>query len=176
MCKHHKEVLKQQGGGSKNLKPVEDKTLLNMTAFPFLYCLNCTVFPWTGTKLWFSPFIFHSSEFYAFCFVYLLRNWCPHTVTKTVTCQVQNGTVLQRVYQTCRWPQGCSGGRWEETGLLPIVLQSWGLKKLQWRSHYRFWGYVHLLNLISEFSARKLLFIKTKVPIMPFNSTSLDSI
>uniref|UniRef100_A0A8D3AXK9 EMI domain-containing protein n=1 Tax=Scophthalmus maximus TaxID=52904 RepID=A0A8D3AXK9_SCOMX len=42
--------------------------------------------------------------------VYQKRNWCPHTVTKTVTCQVQNGTVLQRVYQTCRWPQGCTGG------------------------------------------------------------------
>ncbi|KAG7318120.1 hypothetical protein KOW79_017875 [Hemibagrus wyckioides] len=38
------------------------------------------------------------------------RNWCPQTVTKTVTCQVQNGTTLQRVYQTCRWPQGCSSG------------------------------------------------------------------
>uniref|UniRef100_A0A673JN20 EMI domain-containing protein n=1 Tax=Sinocyclocheilus rhinocerous TaxID=307959 RepID=A0A673JN20_9TELE len=39
-----------------------------------------------------------------------VRNWCPQTVTKTVTCQVQNGTTLQRVYQTCRWPQGCNGG------------------------------------------------------------------
>ncbi|KAG5840336.1 hypothetical protein ANANG_G00187720 [Anguilla anguilla] len=42
--------------------------------------------------------------------LYQRRNWCPHSVTKTVTCQVQNGTVLQRVYQNCRWPQGCSGG------------------------------------------------------------------
>ncbi|KAM3611226.1 uncharacterized protein V6R79_015190 [Siganus canaliculatus] len=42
--------------------------------------------------------------------IYQKRNWCPHTVTKTVTCQVQNGTILQRVYQTCRWPQGCTGG------------------------------------------------------------------
>ncbi|XP_023821658.1 collagen alpha-1(XXVI) chain-like [Oryzias latipes] len=45
--------------------------------------------------------------------VYQKRNWCPHTVTKTITCQVQNGTVLQRVYQTCRWPQGCSGGSYK---------------------------------------------------------------
>uniref|UniRef100_A0A665V806 EMI domain-containing protein n=1 Tax=Echeneis naucrates TaxID=173247 RepID=A0A665V806_ECHNA len=45
--------------------------------------------------------------------VYQKRNWCPHTVTKTVTCQVQNGTVLQRVYQSCRWPQGCSGGSYK---------------------------------------------------------------
>ncbi|KAK5871473.1 hypothetical protein PBY51_004354 [Eleginops maclovinus] len=47
---------------------------------------------------------------YAASSVYQKRNWCPHTVTKTVTCQVQNGTLLQRVYQTCRWPQGCTGG------------------------------------------------------------------
>uniref|UniRef100_A0A3Q3X4P6 EMI domain-containing protein n=1 Tax=Mola mola TaxID=94237 RepID=A0A3Q3X4P6_MOLML len=40
-------------------------------------------------------------------------NWCPHTVTKTVTCQVQNGTILQRVYQSCHWPQGCSGGSYK---------------------------------------------------------------
>ncbi|XP_030594106.1 EMI domain-containing protein 1 isoform X2 [Archocentrus centrarchus] len=45
--------------------------------------------------------------------VYQKRNWCPHTVTKTVTCQVQNGTILQRVYQTCRWPQGCAGGSYK---------------------------------------------------------------
>ncbi|XP_075882089.1 EMI domain-containing protein 1 isoform X1 [Nelusetta ayraudi] len=45
--------------------------------------------------------------------VYQRKNWCPHTVTKTVTCQVQNGTVLQRVYQACRWPQGCSGGSYK---------------------------------------------------------------
>ncbi|XP_063051675.1 EMI domain-containing protein 1 isoform X2 [Engraulis encrasicolus] len=42
--------------------------------------------------------------------IYEKRNWCPHTVTKTVTCHVHNGTVFQRVYQTCRWPQGCTGG------------------------------------------------------------------
>ncbi|MGH0181183.1 UNVERIFIED_CONTAM: hypothetical protein FKN15_012504 [Acipenser sinensis] len=38
------------------------------------------------------------------------RNWCPYSITKTVSCQVQNGTTLQRVYQSCRWPQGCTGG------------------------------------------------------------------
>ncbi|XP_077600285.1 uncharacterized protein LOC144215324 isoform X2 [Stigmatopora nigra] len=42
--------------------------------------------------------------------IYQKRNWCPQTVTRTVTCQVHNGTVVQRVYQTCRWPQGCTGG------------------------------------------------------------------
>ncbi|XP_019394870.1 PREDICTED: EMI domain-containing protein 1 isoform X3 [Crocodylus porosus] len=38
------------------------------------------------------------------------RNWCSYTVTRTVSCHVQNGTFLQRVFQTCRWPMGCSGG------------------------------------------------------------------
>ncbi|CAH2219847.1 collagen alpha-1(XXVI) chain isoform X2, partial [Pelobates cultripes] len=38
------------------------------------------------------------------------RNWCQFTVTRTVTCQVQNGseTVVQRVYQSCRWPGPCA--------------------------------------------------------------------
>ncbi|XP_023596042.1 collagen alpha-1(XXVI) chain isoform X2 [Trichechus manatus latirostris] len=38
------------------------------------------------------------------------RHWCHHTVTRTVSCQVQNGseTVVQRVYQSCRWPGPCT--------------------------------------------------------------------
>ncbi|XP_044531570.1 collagen alpha-1(XXVI) chain [Gracilinanus agilis] len=38
------------------------------------------------------------------------RNWCHHTVTKMVSCQIQNGseTVFQRVYQSCRWPGPCT--------------------------------------------------------------------
>ncbi|XP_040902147.1 collagen alpha-1(XXVI) chain isoform X2 [Toxotes jaculatrix] len=39
-----------------------------------------------------------------------LRNWCQYTVSKTVTCQVHNGTetTVQRVIQGCRWPGPCS--------------------------------------------------------------------
>uniref|UniRef100_A0AAV2J0X0 EMI domain-containing protein n=1 Tax=Knipowitschia caucasica TaxID=637954 RepID=A0AAV2J0X0_KNICA len=38
-----------------------------------------------------------------------LRNWCQYTVSKTVTCQVHNGTEtsVQRVVQSCRWPGPC---------------------------------------------------------------------
>uniref|UniRef100_A0A8C7DUQ8 Collagen type XXVI alpha 1 chain n=1 Tax=Naja naja TaxID=35670 RepID=A0A8C7DUQ8_NAJNA len=38
------------------------------------------------------------------------RHWCHYTVTRTVSCQVQNGseTVIQRVYQSCRWPGPCA--------------------------------------------------------------------
>lgn len=39
-----------------------------------------------------------------------LRNWCQYTVSRTVTCQVHNGTAatVQRVFQGCRWPGPCS--------------------------------------------------------------------
>lgn len=38
------------------------------------------------------------------------RNWCQYTVSRTVSCQVQNGTEtsVQRVFQGCRWPGPCS--------------------------------------------------------------------
>ncbi|KAG5844474.1 hypothetical protein ANANG_G00162900 [Anguilla anguilla] len=38
------------------------------------------------------------------------RNWCQYTVSKTVSCQVHNGTetLLQRVFQSCRWPGPCT--------------------------------------------------------------------
>ncbi|XP_060761879.1 collagen alpha-1(XXVI) chain isoform X2 [Neoarius graeffei] len=38
------------------------------------------------------------------------RNWCQYTVSKTVTCQVHNGTetMVHRVFQGCRWPGHCS--------------------------------------------------------------------
>ncbi|KAM4577765.1 uncharacterized protein emid1 isoform 1-T1 [Fundulus diaphanus] len=81
---------------------------------------------WTVLILWLSTFVngtwktglykgysAGSQKAVAHTSVYQKRNWCPHTVTKTVTCQVQNGTILQRVYQTCRWPQGCSGGSYK---------------------------------------------------------------
>ncbi|XP_013921172.1 PREDICTED: collagen alpha-1(XXVI) chain-like [Thamnophis sirtalis] len=40
----------------------------------------------------------------------LVCHWCHYTVTRTVSCQVQNGseTVIQRVYQSCRWPGPCA--------------------------------------------------------------------
>uniref|UniRef100_A0A7N8YBK1 Collagen type XXVI alpha 1 chain n=1 Tax=Mastacembelus armatus TaxID=205130 RepID=A0A7N8YBK1_9TELE len=38
-----------------------------------------------------------------------LRNWCQYTVSRTVSCQVHNGTetTVQRVFQGCRWPGPC---------------------------------------------------------------------
>ncbi|XP_038619065.1 EMI domain-containing protein 1 isoform X3 [Tachyglossus aculeatus] len=37
------------------------------------------------------------------------RNWCSYMVTRTVSCHVQNGTFLQKVMHSCRWPMHCSG-------------------------------------------------------------------
>ncbi|KAJ8414491.1 hypothetical protein AAFF_G00036930 [Aldrovandia affinis] len=38
------------------------------------------------------------------------RNWCQYIVSKTVSCQMQNGTetLMQRVFQSCRWPRPCA--------------------------------------------------------------------
>ncbi|KAJ8280321.1 hypothetical protein GJAV_G00053200 [Gymnothorax javanicus] len=38
------------------------------------------------------------------------RHWCQYTVLKTVSCQIQNGTekLMQRLFQSCRWPGPCT--------------------------------------------------------------------
>ncbi|XP_012989322.3 collagen alpha-1(XXVI) chain isoform X1 [Esox lucius] len=38
------------------------------------------------------------------------RNWCQYTVSRTVTCQVHNGTktTVQRIFQGCHWPGPCA--------------------------------------------------------------------
>ncbi|XP_030041870.1 collagen alpha-1(XXVI) chain [Microcaecilia unicolor] len=63
-----------------------------------------------------------------------LRNWCQYTVTKTVSCQVQNGseTVIQRVYQSCRWPGPCANLL--RTLLRPVYKISYRtVTTLEWR-------------------------------------------
>uniref|UniRef100_A0A3B4A6H4 EMI domain-containing protein n=1 Tax=Periophthalmus magnuspinnatus TaxID=409849 RepID=A0A3B4A6H4_9GOBI len=60
-------------------------------------------------------------------------NWCPHMVTKTVTCKVHNGTVLQRVYQSCRWPQGCSGGSYRTVVRPSYKLVYRSVTSLEWK-------------------------------------------
>ncbi|XP_053558149.1 EMI domain-containing protein 1 isoform X1 [Bombina bombina] len=61
------------------------------------------------------------------------RNWCSVPVTRTVTCQVQNGTFLQRVYHNCHWTTGCSGGSYR-TVIRPTYRLSYKtLTSLEWR-------------------------------------------
>ncbi|KAL2301380.1 hypothetical protein Nmel_011951, partial [Mimus melanotis] len=60
-------------------------------------------------------------------------NWCSYTVTRTVSCHVQNGTFLQRVFQGCRWPLACSGGSYRAV-IRPLYRVSYRtLTALEWR-------------------------------------------
>ncbi|KAM4699093.1 collagen alpha-1(XXVI) chain [Discoglossus pictus] len=64
------------------------------------------------------------------------RNWCQFTVTRTVTCQVHNGseTVVQRVYQSCRWPGPCANLVSYRTHLRPLYKLSYRtVTTLEWR-------------------------------------------
>uniref|UniRef100_A0AAV2MTS1 EMI domain-containing protein n=1 Tax=Knipowitschia caucasica TaxID=637954 RepID=A0AAV2MTS1_KNICA len=85
--------------------------------------------------------------------VYHKRNWCPHTVTKTVTCQVQNGTVVQRVYQSCRWPQGCSGGSYRSVLRPSYKLVYRTVTSLEWKCCPGFSGAACTQATIVSFAA-----------------------
>ncbi|XP_026981859.1 collagen alpha-1(XXVI) chain isoform X2 [Sagmatias obliquidens] len=64
------------------------------------------------------------------------RHWCYHTVTRTVSCQVQNGseTVVQRVYQSCRWPGPCANLVSYRTLIRPTYRVSYRtVTALEWR-------------------------------------------
>ncbi|NWI13270.1 EMID1 protein, partial [Crypturellus soui] len=60
-------------------------------------------------------------------------NWCSYPVTRTVSCHVQNGTFLQRVFQGCRWPLACGGGSYR-TVVRPLYRVAYKtLTALQWK-------------------------------------------
>ncbi|XP_058710731.1 collagen alpha-1(XXVI) chain [Poecile atricapillus] len=64
------------------------------------------------------------------------RHWCHYTVTRTVSCQVQNGseTVIQRVYQSCRWPGPCANLVSYRTLIRPTYKMSYRtVTTLEWR-------------------------------------------
>nr|XP_023834248.1 EMI domain-containing protein 1-like isoform X2 [Salvelinus alpinus] len=65
--------------------------------------------------------------------IYQKRNWCPHTVTKTVTCQVQNGTTLQRVLPDMSLATGMHRGQLPDSGqtLLKMVYRT--INSLEWK-------------------------------------------
>ncbi|XP_025892792.1 collagen alpha-1(XXVI) chain isoform X7 [Nothoprocta perdicaria] len=65
-----------------------------------------------------------------------LWHWCHYTVTRTVSCQVQNGseTVIQRVYQSCRWPGPCANLVSYRTLIRPTYKMSYRtVTTLEWR-------------------------------------------
>lgn len=49
-------------------------------------------------------------HYYCLFIMERIRNRCQYTVQKTVSCQKQNGTetVVQRLFQSCRWPGPCA--------------------------------------------------------------------
>ncbi|KAJ6659144.1 hypothetical protein lerEdw1_019447 [Lerista edwardsae] len=60
-------------------------------------------------------------------------NWCSYTVTRMVSCHIQNGTYLQRVFQSCRWPMGCTGGSYR-TIVRPTYKQAYKtVTALEWK-------------------------------------------
>ncbi|XP_053324685.1 EMI domain-containing protein 1 isoform X2 [Spea bombifrons] len=61
------------------------------------------------------------------------RNWCSVPVSRTVSCQVQNGTFLQRVYQNCHWAAGCSGGSYRTVVRPTYRLSYKTVTSLEWR-------------------------------------------
>ncbi|XP_044144534.1 EMI domain-containing protein 1 isoform X2 [Bufo gargarizans] len=63
----------------------------------------------------------------------LKRNWCSVPITRTVSCQVQNGTFLQRVYQNCHWAAGCSGGSYRTVVRPTYRLSYKTVTTLEWR-------------------------------------------
>ncbi|XP_061638342.1 collagen alpha-1(XXVI) chain [Phyllopteryx taeniolatus] len=72
-----------------------------------------------------------------------LRNWCQYTVSKTVSCQVQNGSqaTVQRVLQICRWPATCSKVLSYRTVLRPSFMVSYKqVTALEWRCCPGFFG------------------------------------
>ncbi|NP_001088337.1 uncharacterized protein LOC495176 precursor [Xenopus laevis] len=61
------------------------------------------------------------------------RNWCSVPVSRTVSCQVQNGTFMQRVYQNCHWAAGCSGGSYRTVARPTYRLSYKTVTSLEWR-------------------------------------------
>ncbi|XP_063769397.1 EMI domain-containing protein 1 isoform X4 [Pseudophryne corroboree] len=61
------------------------------------------------------------------------RNWCSVPISRTVSCQVQNGTFLQRVYQNCHWASGCSGGSYRTVVRPTYRLSYKSVTALEWR-------------------------------------------
>ncbi|XP_060763519.1 LOW QUALITY PROTEIN: EMI domain-containing protein 1 [Neoarius graeffei] len=106
------------------------------------------------------------------------RNWCPQTVTKTVTCQVQNGTTLQRVYQTCRWPQGCSSGSYRTVVRPSFKVVYRTVTALEWKCCPGFSG-VHCeegspsRNLVAQEAVRKQATFRK--PTLPKPTEQLSS-
>ncbi|XP_072456157.1 EMI domain-containing protein 1 isoform X5 [Notamacropus eugenii] len=61
------------------------------------------------------------------------RNWCSYIVTRTVSCHIQNGTYLQRVLQSCRWPMSCPGNTYRTVARPTYKVVYKTVTSLEWK-------------------------------------------
>nr|XP_055064491.1 collagen alpha-1(XXVI) chain isoform X2 [Misgurnus anguillicaudatus] len=115
------------------------------------------------------------------------RNWCQYTVQKTVSCQTQNGTetVVQRLFQSCRWPGPCSNLISYRTLVRPVYRVTYRkITSLEWRCCPGFYGedcreecmnctgYADITERLSVVEAQIMLLKDAETPIFPLSSQS----
>ncbi|KAM9539273.1 uncharacterized protein ACWYII_037840 isoform 2-T2 [Salvelinus alpinus] len=111
------------------------------------------------------------------------RNWCQYTVSKTVSCQVHNGTekLVQRMFQSCRWPGPCSNLISYRTIVRPTYMLTYRqVTALEWRCCPGFMGhscreecmnctgYTDMNNRLSILESKIVLLEEAGPPPPPF--------
>ncbi|XP_051540387.1 collagen alpha-1(XXVI) chain-like isoform X1 [Myxocyprinus asiaticus] len=117
----------------------------------------------------------------------LNRNWCQYTVQKTVSCQTQNGTetVVQRLFQSCRWPGPCSNLISYRTLMRPVYRVTYRkITSLEWRCCPGFHGedcreecmnctgYADINERLSVIEAQIMLLKDAEAPPLPLTNQS----
>nr|XP_005172779.1 collagen alpha-1(XXVI) chain-like [Danio rerio] len=117
----------------------------------------------------------------------LNRNWCQFTVQKTVSCQTQNGTetVVQRLFQSCRWPGPCTNLISYRTLVRPVYRVTYRkITSLEWRCCPGFHGedckeecmnctgYADIKERLSVIEAQIMLLRDAEAPLLPLSSQS----
>ncbi|KAA0704082.1 Collagen alpha-1(XXVI) chain [Triplophysa tibetana] len=117
------------------------------------------------------------------------RNWCQYTVQKTVSCQTQNGTetVVQRLFQSCRWPGPCANLISYRTLMRPVYTVTYRkITSLEWRCCPGFFGedcreecmnctgYAHITERMSVIEAQIMLLKDAEKPHLRLASQSLE--
>ncbi|XP_056127524.1 collagen alpha-1(XXVI) chain [Rhinichthys klamathensis goyatoka] len=115
------------------------------------------------------------------------RNRCQYTVQKTVSCQTQNGTetVVQRLFQSCRWPGPCANLISYRTLVRPVYRVTYRkITSLEWRCCPGFHGedcreecmnctgYADVKERLSVIEAQIMLLKDAEAPPLPLSSQS----
>ncbi|XP_030648091.1 collagen alpha-1(XXVI) chain [Chanos chanos] len=126
-----------------------------------------------------------------FMLVKIEENWCQYTVKKTVSCQSQNGTetLVQRLFQSCRWPGPCSNLISYRTLVRPKYKVTYRqVTSLEWRCCPGFHGddckeecmnctgYTDINDRLSKMEAQIMLLTESSVsPPIPINHSPESS-